>query len=160
MSLTHPAPDTPTRSTRRVPSASRRLGYRLAIVLNLALVYLVNVWPGWQAVSWLTPETSDVVGVVNLSLVVGAVVNLAYLAYDQPWFRALGDLVTAAIAVVVVVRVLAVFPFDFSGYDIDWAPVARIVLVVAIVGTAIGTLVSLVTFVVRALQAAGDGARG
>jgi hypothetical protein len=155
MALAHSAPDTSTPSARRNTSASRRLGYLIAILLNLVLAYLVNVWPGWQEVSWLTADTQDVLGVVNLSLLAGAVVNLAYLVYDHPWFKALGDLVTTAIALAVVVQVFAVFPFDFSAYSFDWTAVARVVLIFAIVGTAIGTAVSLVLFVVRAVRAAG-----
>jgi len=153
MSLTQPAPDTSASSGRRVPSASRRLGYLIAIVLNLSLVYLVNVWPSWQEVSWLTAQTQDVLGLVNLSLLAGAAVNTLYLVYDRPWFNALGDLVTTAIALAVVLDVYRVFPFDFSQTAVDWSPVVRIVLVVAIIGTAIGTVVSFVTFIARAARA-------
>ncbi|MGA7689481.1 MAG: hypothetical protein WCA29_09675 [Jiangellales bacterium] len=133
-----------------MPLASRRLGYLIAVLVNLGLAYLVNVWPGWQEVPWLTAETRDVLGLVNLSLLAGAVVNLAYIAYDHPWFKALGELVTTGISLAVVVQLYSVFPFDFSAYAFDWSLVARMVLVVAILGTGIGTLASLVRFVVRA----------
>ncbi len=153
MSLTQPAPDTSASSARGIPSASRRLGYLIAIVLNLTLAYLVNVWPSWQEVSWLTAQTQEVVGLVNLSLLAGATVNMVYLIYDRPWFKALGDLVTTAIALAVVLDVYRVFPFDFTQTTVDWSPVVRIVLVVAIIGTAIGTVVSFVTFIARAARA-------
>jgi hypothetical protein len=154
MSLTQPAPDTSASTSRRIPSASRRLGYLVAIVLNLTLAYLVNVWPSWHEVSWLTAQTQDVLGLVNLWLLVGAAVTMVYLVYDRPWFTALGDLVTTSIALAVVVEAYTVFPFDFSQTAVDWSAAVRVVLVIAITGTAIGTVVSFVTFIARAARTA------
>jgi hypothetical protein len=37
-----------------------------------------------------------------------------------------------------------VFPFDFSGWSFDWSSLVRVVLAMAIVGSAIGLLVQLV----------------
>jgi hypothetical protein len=46
-----------TEPTRRPPVVTRRVGYVVAVVVDAALLYLVNVWPGWQAVSLLTEDT-------------------------------------------------------------------------------------------------------
>jgi hypothetical protein len=37
-----------------------------------------------------------------------------------------------------------VFPFDFSGYQFDWEIVTRVVLILAIIGTAIAVVVETV----------------
>ena len=50
-----------------------------------------------------------------------------------------------AVGIAVLTRYLAVFPFDFSMYaGFNWAVLARIVLIVGIVGSAIGVIVELV----------------
>jgi hypothetical protein len=49
----------------------------------------------------------------------------------------------------VSIRMLRVFPFDFSAYAFDWALLTRIVLWVAILGSA----VAVVVWVVQLLRA-------
>jgi hypothetical protein len=120
--------------------ASRRLGYVVAIVVDLALVFLVNVWPGWQVIPFLTPDTTFVIPIVNVSLVAGVVVNAIYLVRDTPLVRALGDLVTTSIALVVLLRLWQVFPFDLSA---GWDTVTRMLLALVTVGCGIGVAVSL-----------------
>jgi len=138
---------TTRRPTRRPTVGTRRTGYVIAAALNAVLLYLVNVWPGWQAVPFLTEDTRQVLGLVNLSLAASIAVNLVYLAYDPRWVRSLGDLLTTSIGLAGIVRVWQVFPFDVDGYSVDWALVIRGVLVVAGVGAAIGILVQLVALI-------------
>ena len=47
------------------------------------------------------------------------------------------------------------FPFDFDGSAFDWAVVVRIVLGLAMVGSAIGVIASLVTVAKRATTRSG-----
>src|SRR5688572_4382176 len=102
------------RRVRERPSAaSRHLGYTVAIVLNSALLWVVNVAPGWAAVPFLTEETSRVLPLVNASLVVGIVANAVYLVGDPPWVRALGDVAQNIVGLAATVRVWQVFPFGF-----------------------------------------------
>jgi hypothetical protein len=51
---------------------------------------------------------------VNLTLVVSAVVNLAYVGYDAPWAVALGAIVTTGLGLAALIRIWQVFPFDFT----------------------------------------------
>ncbi|MEG3616755.1 hypothetical protein [Isoptericola haloaureus] len=135
---------TGTQTTARRPSAaSRRVGYAVAVLVNGLLLVLIHGWPGWEAVPFLTPRTTEVLTAVDASIVVGIVANLVYLLADPPRLRALGDVVTTAVGLVAVVVVWRVFPFDFAG-TFDWALVVRILLVVAMVGSAIGIVVGLV----------------
>jgi hypothetical protein len=127
---------------RRQPVAVRRSGYAVAVVVNAAMLWLVNIWPGWESLSFLTDETPDVLVLVNLSLAASAVVNLAHLGYDAPWAVALGAIVTTVLGLAGLIRIWQVFPFDFGG-TFDWAAVTRVVLVVAMVGSVIGLLVQL-----------------
>ncbi len=131
--------------SRRQSVASRRVGYVISALFNAVALYVINVWPGWDAVPFLTADTRQVLGIVNASLIVSLVVNLVYVVHDPPWLKSFGDLVTLGIGLAVLIRLLQVFPVDFTGYSFDWALVIRILLVVGLVGTAIGIVVQLVS---------------
>jgi hypothetical protein len=131
----------------RQTAGARRLGYTIAVVVNAAMLYAVNVWPGWQALPFLTADTTAVIGAVNASMVVGLVANAVYVLHDPPWLKALGDLVTTVVGLVALVRVWQVFPFDFGGASVDWELVTRWVLAIGFVGSMIAIVVALVSLV-------------
>lgn len=133
-----------------------RLGYVVAVLVNLALWYLVNVRPGWQEIPFLTEDFTQVLDVLNLSLLAGAVANAAYLGYDAAWFRSLTQIGLLGISLVVLYRMLVVFPFDLQGEGTDWAWAARVLLVLGLVGTGIGLLAEAGRLV-RALAGGGRG---
>ncbi len=123
---------------KRPGRATRRFGYVVAVLVNVAILVVVNRWPGWEAVPFLTGDTEQVLAIVNASVIAGVVANLAFLVTDPPWFKAVGDIVTTAIGLAAAVRLWQVFPFDLNpGW---WDTVARILLAVAIVGSVIGIL--------------------
>ncbi|MGW3960566.1 WS/DGAT domain-containing protein [Amycolatopsis sp. NPDC005003] len=129
----------------RPPVRSRRAGYLVGVVLNGVLLALVNGRPGWEAVPFLTPGFSSVVGLVDLALVAGLVTGLVHIWYDPAWLVALNGVVTSCAGLAALVRLWQVFPLDFAGASFDWALVARIVLIVGLAGTSIGLLVQLLT---------------
>lgn len=133
----------PVRSTRRPPRGARRVGYLLSAAINLVLLWLVNVSPGWGVVPFLTDDFARVVGVVNASLLVGVVTNLLYVVADPSWARRLGDAITAAFALVVLLQLVTVFPFDLGAGWSGWETVLRTGLALACVGTGIGVLANL-----------------
>ncbi len=140
---------TVTAQTRRPSLPARRAGYLVGAVVTAVGLVLVNVWPGWEVLPFLTGETAELVGWVNLAMVVGTVANLTYAVSDPRWLTALGGLVTTGVGIVAIVQTWRVFPFEFSG-SFDWALVLRVLLAVALVGSVIGMIVQLVTLV-RAL---------
>ena len=87
------------RNPRRPGTAARRFGYLVAVLVNGGLLYAANVWPGWEAVPFLTSETHQVLGLVNASILVSAAVNLVYLVTNPRWLRALGDVVTTGVGI-------------------------------------------------------------
>lgn len=129
---------------RRPSIGLRRFGYALAAAINGVLLYLINAEPGWDAVPFLTADTRSVLPLVNFCLVASVVVNLLFLGYDAPRFTALGNLATTLAGLVLLARILAVFPFDFSDYSFDWALVVRVLLIVGIIGSAIGAVTHVV----------------
>jgi hypothetical protein len=114
----------------------------IGALVNACLLYAVHVWPGWEAVPFLTEGMTEVLGLVSATIVVGIAANLVYAISDPVWVRSLGDLVTTSVGLAAAIQLWQVFPFDFSAYSFDWALVTRTVLVVAIVGSAIGILVA------------------
>jgi hypothetical protein len=146
-----------TLSTDRVtahhrPVALRRVGHALAALVQLAMVYAVNWWPGWRSATFLTADAAQVVSLFNLAVVVGMVFNLAYLVHDPTWFTALGDAVTAGFGLAVFVRTWNVFPFSFTDTTIDWSLLLRVVLGLAIVGAAAGLFARCVSLITEALR--------
>lgn len=132
-------------TVHRHSTTARRFGYLVAAAVNL--LFLVLVWPGWAALPFLTEEFTRVVGLLSASLVVGAVANLVYVVADPPWVRSLGQLVVSAISLAVTVRLLQVFPFDFSRWSFDPSWLARLLLWLGIFGTVVGMLTELVRLV-------------
>ncbi len=135
---------TVTTPHRRPPVGARRTGYIIAGVINALLAFLINAEPGWSALGFLTADTRQAVGLVNLSLVAGIAANVVYLVRDTPRVKALGDLITTGIGLAATVRIWQVFPFDFAGYTWDWARLVRIALVIAVIGAAIGLVIQVV----------------
>jgi hypothetical protein len=140
---------------RRPTRAGRRLGYAIALVLNALLLYVVNVWPGWQTVPFLTAEAREVVDLVNLSLIVGMIANGVYIFVDRPAVKALGDLITLGIGLAVLLVLWQVFPFAFDDSAFDWTLLIRIVLGLALLGTSVGIVVQVVVLVRSLLGANG-----
>lgn len=124
----------------RAGPAARRFGYLVSVLVNGAMLYGANVWPGWERVPFLTAETSRVLGFVNASIVVGIVANLVYVVVDPPRLKALGDVVTTSVGLVAMVRIWQVFPLDVASDTRGWGLVARILLGIGIVGSVIGIL--------------------
>jgi hypothetical protein len=137
-----------TKAVRTRPSRAARItGYTIAAAVNTALLYLVNVRPGWRTVPFLTEDTRQVLVLFNLSLVAGIVTNLGYVLYDAPRWKAFWDLVANGISLAVMIRVWTVFPFAFEAHE--WTLLTRTVLVVAMVGT-------VIAMIVRAIAATGS----
>jgi hypothetical protein len=140
---------------RRPPVVSRRFGYTVGATVNAVLLLVLNGTPGWEAVPFLTGDATRVLVLVNLSLVAGVLVNAARVLYDPRWFVFLGDAASTAVGAAALVRIWQVFPFRFAAAPVDSAVVARVVLLIAFVGSIIGIVVALV----RMLHAVATGDR-
>ena len=121
----------------------RRVGYAIGALVNVALLVALNVWPGWDAVPFLTADFAQVLGLINLSLAVGFLTSVANFALDNFGAKALGDLATNVIGIAVSVRLLQVFPFDFSG-GFDWSWIVRTLLVIGVIGSFFGAAAAVV----------------
>lgn len=136
-----PVPERPRQRRRR----SRRAGYAGSIVVDILLLLVVTTFPGWQQLGFLTPSAGDVVPVFVAALWVGVGVNILLLLADPRWLRGLTDIVTSVVGILVLVRTWQVFPFTFA--DTVWGLLARLVIVLGLIGCGIGIIAGLVRFV-------------
>jgi len=123
--------------------ATKQVGYAIAIGVNAAMIYIANHLLAWEFPPFLTQDFERVLTIINVSLGASMVANLMYIVYDDAWFKSLSQVGVNLIGLAATIRIWQVFPFDFTPYAVDWSLVARFVLVVALVGTAIGTVVEI-----------------
>jgi hypothetical protein len=135
----------------------RKVGYAVAIACNIALLVIANNILDWGWLPWLTDEFSDILPVMNVSLGASIAANAIYLFYDPPGFKAAAELGLLIISLIVTIRFLQVFPFDFTAYEFGWGTLVRWLLVLAIVGISIGMLVQVVQLVRLGVQRAAKG---
>jgi hypothetical protein len=128
---------------------SAKLGYVVAVGVNLLmLVVALNILE-WGWLGFLTTEFEKVLPWVSLTLVASIIANLVYQFDDGPVVRSLGEMVTNLISILATYRVFRVFPFDFSGYQFDWAPVTRAVLILAMAGAGVGMIAASIRLLSR-----------
>ncbi len=144
--LTHPEPV----RTKPGPSpATRRFGYMVAILVNVALLIAANNLLAWDIFPFLTNGFERVLPILNVSLGAAIAVNLVYLGFDTPWFKSLTQIGLLAISLVVTIRFYQVFPFDFYAYEFDWDLLAEWALILAMVGVGIGVVGEVVRLAKR-----------
>jgi hypothetical protein len=127
----------------REPTAARRVRYAIAAAVNAVLLYLINGWPGWDVVPFLT-DADRVLPWIDASLVVGVAANLIYLLRPTSRVVAAGGVVTTGLGLVVLIRLWQVFPFDF-GSSSGWTMPVRAVLMLAIIGSGFAVPVQIVS---------------
>ncbi|HSJ82336.1 MAG TPA: hypothetical protein VLA91_00815 [Acidimicrobiia bacterium] len=123
---------------------TRQAGYTIAIVVNLALLFVANNLLAWDVVPFLTREFTTVLWLIDVSLLATIAVNLAHMWYDPAWFKSTCQIGLGSISMLVAIRMFQVFPFDFSRYEFDWERVTRFVMVLGMIGIGIGIVVETV----------------
>ena len=113
-------------------------------LVNAAMLWGINIWPGWQVLPFLTSDMTRVLGIINASLTAGIVVNLVFVVIRNRGIMALGNLVVLGIGLAAVLRLWEVFPFDFGDSWSGWPVVVRVLLGLGIAGSIIGALVEIV----------------
>lgn len=118
---------------RRRRRSDGRGGYLFGAVVYGLLLFGVNAWPGWESIPFLTSSAASLLWLVNLSLVVGLLAQLACAVDDTARLRALGVYSVALVNIALVASLLSVFPFDYGDVDPAWATATRLVLTVLLV---------------------------
>ncbi|QKE82807.1 hypothetical protein [Arthrobacter sp. NEB 688] len=132
-----------------VRSSTRRPGdHRLppravsvaGVAVGLGLLFLVQVRPGWRALTVLTPAAAEVVPFVVAALWTGVLAEAVALVVRTTWWRTVAGLVTSAVGLAAAVAAWDVFPVVAGS---PWRTSLRAVLVVAVVSGVVGVVSSL-----------------
>ncbi len=122
----------------------RRIGYAVALLVNVAFLFIVLNILEWDILPWLTDDFSQVVPWIGFSLAATITLYLVYLFKDTQPLKSTGQIVVNLISIVVTSQVFRVFPFDFSSYGFNWEIVTRLILALAMVGAGIGVIAETV----------------
>lgn len=119
--------------------------YVATIIIHIILIWILYRLPDW--LKFLTSSYQAVLPVFLYSYLSQIIGNFILIFTDPGWLRALVALTNNIISIVALVTVYIIFPFDFGSYSYDWARTSKIIIVVAIILTAIAALVELVNFI-------------
>lgn len=118
--------------------------YIVAVVANFMLFYILNNLLSWN-VGFVTSSFADCLWAINISIAATVIGNILLLAYDPSWFRHSIRLSYDLFALNAVYTLYKVFPFSFNQGFFNEA--TKILLIVAMVGVAIGTIVEAIKLV-------------
>jgi hypothetical protein len=137
-----------TRPARtRPPRAARRFGYVVAIGCNAVAIYIAHHLLDWGWPRFLTDQFDDVLPLITASFIYGMATNAMFVLYDQQWFKSLVNVGGSIIAFVITLRLYQVYPFDFSGYAVNWSWAISTLLIIGMVVTAIAAVAESVRVV-------------
>lgn len=122
----------------------KQSGYVVAILINVAMLVIVQNILEWGWLPFLTDDFATVIPWLSAAFVVSIGMNFVYQLDDSRAVKSVGQIAVNVMSAYSTFALLKVFPFDFSNYAFDWAPVARILLILAIVGAAVGSFVEVI----------------
>lgn len=153
--MSQPQQQSTSTTSRGSTRVSRRVDYAVAVALNLVILFIVNAWPTWRAVPFVTDEAVQAVAILNGAAITAIVLNLVCLVVDRRWMKALTEFVNAGFSLFVAIELWNAFPFEFPDGSFSWALIARFAIVVAIVGSVVGMIVQFILVIVHAARDRG-----
>ncbi|MGB9980471.1 hypothetical protein [Methanobacterium sp.] len=127
---------------------SKKSEYIGAIVVNVILLYIFNNLLVWH-VYFITNTFNEVLGLINLAIIVTIIGNIIFLMFNPGWFRHIVKIILNIFAFTAVYSIYSVFPFNFSSFLIDWS--ATIALIFIMVGIAVATIFELFLLIINIL---------
>jgi hypothetical protein len=114
--------------------------YISAIIVSLIFLYVVNNLLNWH-IYFITNAFNEVLWIINLSIIATIIGNALLLLYNPERFRHVVKIIINIISFIAVYIVYKVFPFNFYNTFYNWA--FNILLILAIIGIAIATIVEI-----------------
>lgn len=121
-------------------------------IANAIGIVLFNTVPLWRQYTQgvVLEDFVRILWAANLSFLVQIAGNLSLMFYRPPRFAALVQILATAAGLLSLIVFYLVFPLDFSQVGVAWLNSAlRIVLIVGMVGAAIGLIVQTVKLAVN-----------
>lgn len=108
------------------PSAGRRFGYLISILVNFAMMFVVNNLLKWN-VPFLNDRFVECLWAINLSISASIFIYCIFLFYDPRWFKSLMQALANAFSFISTYVFWRVFPLDLSK---DMARIVNVVIMV------------------------------
>jgi hypothetical protein len=125
--------------------AGRRIGYIVAIIFSLVLLYVFNHLYEW-GIPFLTEDYYKCLFYIHLSIYATIAIHAVFLFYDSHWFRHLLKAAANVFSALSVVMIYVIFPFSFAS-----ASTTRLVKVIVLI-IMILSLISILVELVKAVK--------
>jgi len=116
----------------------------VAIIVNIIVLYIVNNLLNWN-LSFIAPTFSEVLFILNISIIANIIANIGFLVYQKGWFRSIAQIVLNVISFIVVYTLYTVFPFTFQSIWVTYA--LLLILIIGMVGLFISTIYEIVRLI-------------
>jgi hypothetical protein len=121
----------------------KRSGYIISLTVNLILLYIVNNLLSWN-LPFISVTFSQVLWVINLSIVVSIIRNIVFIKYNPLWFRHIMNSLIYFFGLIAVYILYKVFPLIYSqNYMVLYY---RILFILIIVGLVISIFFEILKF--------------
>jgi hypothetical protein len=122
-------------------------GYLVSAAINGVLLWAVNRLPVWNPFFLLQEKYGEVLWALNMMFIVQIALNVVLVFFHPLFFHYLANTIASLVSIVAFSMLLQVFPVDFSARVGPWAnTLFRVVVIIALAGSAIGGAVSFVRF--------------
>jgi len=130
-------------SQDHLPTGAKRFGYFVSIIVNAALIYVVNNLLNWN-IPFLTEHFSECLFWANLSLGVSMFINFIFMFFDRKWFHNLMQAIGNVFSFISAYVFWRVFPLDLPGNMKEAVNVALIILLVLVLLSILVELVNAI----------------
>ena len=121
------------------PTAGRRFGYTISILINFFMIYVANNLINWN-VPFLTERFNECLWAITLSISVSIFVQFIHLFYDPKWFRRLMQGMANVFSLFSTYVFWRVFPLELSE---NIARVVNLAIIIIMVLTALSIFIEL-----------------
>lgn len=118
------------------------VGHLIAIAVNLVLLYVVRNLGEWDLLPFLTDDYDRVIEPLSVSIIATIIGRALRILLPGRRIGLLIDGIVTAFGFYALLRVYQVFPFEFDPDGFRWDLLTRFVLIVGMLGSAIGVLVT------------------
>lgn len=132
--------------TAEIEETRKRGKYPASIISNLIFFFLINLFPLWigKTQGVVTSNWVKVLWAMDLSIITVILGDVILIAYYRKWLKSLIEFFISVTALISAAVFYSIFPLDFSHIVGQWLNIAiRVLLIVGIVGAAIGAIASL-----------------
>lgn len=95
------------------PSAGKRFGYMISILVNFAVMYAANNILNWN-VPFLTDRFVECLWAINLSISASIFIHCIFLFFDPKWFQSLMQALANIFSFISTYVFWRVFPLELS----------------------------------------------